>query len=47
MLVPRAVIDGLRAHTALNPITSAVLTAGYQGARRLALQRRREDLAGE
>jgi hypothetical protein len=47
MLVPRAVIDGLRAHTALNSITSAVLTAGYQGARWLALQRRREDLAGE
>jgi hypothetical protein len=47
MLAPRAVIDGLRAHTALNPITSAVLTAGYQGARRLALQRRREAMAGE
>jgi hypothetical protein len=47
MLAPRAVIDGVRAHTALNPITAAVLTAGYQGARRLLLQRRREEMAGE
>jgi hypothetical protein len=40
MLAPRAVIDGVRAHMAIDPTTSALLAAGYQGARRLAVARR-------
>jgi hypothetical protein len=44
MLAPRMVWDGLKHAKPLNPTTSKLLTAAYQGARRLVLTQRRQDL---
>jgi hypothetical protein len=44
MLAPRAVWDGLKHATPLNPTTMQLLTAAYQGGRRLLLTQRRQDL---
>jgi len=44
MLAPRMVWDGLKHAKPLNPVTTQLLTSAYQGARRLVLTQRRQDL---
>ena len=45
MLVPHVVWDALRSNVSIHPVTKTIIAAGYQGARRLAVEKRREAMA--